>query len=157
MRNVAALLLCTLSTAPAVGGQPSSVEVLGLEGKPVAVALETLERRTIVTEDRGLRTVFEGVALRDVLAQAGVVFGEKLRGKALAQVVIASARDGYQVAYAITELDAAFTDQIVLLADRRDGRALLPDTGPWQIVVPNDKRPARWMRQVSKIEVRQLQ
>ena len=78
-------------------------------------------------------------------------------GKALAQVVIATARDGYQVAYAIAELDAAFTDQIVLLADRRDGRPLLPDTGPWQIVVPNDKRPARWMRQVTRIEVRQLQ
>ena len=89
----------------------------------MAVALEKLERRTVVTEDRGLRTTFEGVALRDVLAQAGVVFGEKLRGKALAQVVIATARDGYQVAYAIAELDAAFTDQIVLLADRRDGRA----------------------------------
>ena len=157
VRNVAAVLVATLLTAPAVGGQTSAIEVLGLDGKPVAVALEKLERRTIVTQDRGLRTTFEGVALRDVLAEAGVVFGEKLRGPALAQVVIASARDGYQVAYAIAELDAAFTDQIVLLADRRDGRALLPDTGPWQIVVPNDKRPARWMRQVSKIEVRQLQ
>lgn len=157
VRNVVAGLACTLITASSVAGQTAAVEVIGVDGKALVVALEKLERRTIVTEDRGLRTTFEGAALRDVLAQAGVVFGEKLRGKALAQVVIATARDGYQVAYAVAELDAAFTDQIVLLADRRDGRPLLPDTGPLQIIVPNDKRPARWMRQVIRIEVRQLQ
>jgi len=157
VRTATAGLVCTLIAAGAVVGQNAGIEVVGVEGKPVAVALEKLERRTIVTEDRGLRTTFEGVALRDAVALAGVMFGEKLRGKALAQVVLATARDGYQVAYAIAELDAAFTDQIVLLADRRDGRPLLSDTGPWQIIVPNDKRPARWMRQVSRIEVRQLQ
>lgn len=156
-KNAAVGLVCTLIAAAAAVGQPAVIDVVGVDGKPVAVVLERLERRTVVTEDRGLRTTFEGVALRDVLAQAGVAFGEKLRGKALAQVVIATARDDYQVAYAIAELDAAFTDQVILLADRRDGRPLLPDTGPWQIIVPNDKRPARWIRQVSKIEVRQLQ
>lgn len=134
----------------------SSLEIVGTDGKTVAVAIDKLERRTIVTQDRGLKTTFEGVALRDVLAPAGAVFGEKLRGTLLAQVVLATARDGYQVAYGIAELDAAFTDQIVLLADRRDGKPLLPDSGPWQIIVPNDKRPARWIRQLSKIEVRQL-
>lgn len=64
--------------------------------------------------------------------------------------------DGKTVVYAIAELDAAFTDRIVLLADRRNGQPLLPDTGPWQVIVPNDKRPARWVRQVNKLEVRQL-
>lgn len=157
VRNAVAGLVCTMISASAGVGQTNAVAVIGVEGTALTVSLDKLERRTVVTEDRGLRTTFEGVALRDVLAQAGVVFGEKLRGKALAQVVIATARDGYQVAYAIAELDAGFTDQIVLLADRRDGRPLLPDTGPLQMVVPNDKRAARWMRQVSRIEVRQLQ
>jgi hypothetical protein len=53
-------------------------------------------------------------------------------------------------------VDAAFSNQVVLLADRRDGKPLLPDTGPLQIVVPNDRRAARWIRQVTAIEVRQL-
>ena len=118
--------------------------------------LGELTRHTVVTADRGLRTTFEGVALCDVLAKAGVPLGEALRGKALSRVIIASAPDGYQVTYAIAEVDAAFTDQIILVADRRDGRPLLPDTGPLQIVVPNDKRPARWVRQVSKLEVRDV-
>ena len=51
----------------------------------------------------------------------------------------------------------AFTDQIILLADRRDDGPLLPDTGPLQLVVPHDKRPARWVRQVAKIEVRDVE
>ena len=151
----AAVAICTANTVTAVLAQ--TVDVVGLDGKSVSVSLDTLERRTVVTEDRGVRVEFQGVALRDVLIKAGIPFGDALRGSALARVVIASAADGYRVAYAIAELDAAFTDQVVLVADRRDGRPLLPDTGPLQIVVPNDKRPARWIRQVHKIEVRQLQ
>jgi hypothetical protein len=150
-----ALFVCTVSTAVAVDAQ--TLEVVGLDGRSMAIAPASLERRTVVTEDRGLRTEFEGVGLRDVLMKAGIPFGDALKGPALARVIIASAPDGYRVVYAVAELDAAFTDQIVLLADKRNGKPLLPDTGPWQIVVPNDKRPARWIRQVNKIEVRQLQ
>ena len=155
MLAVAATALCTVITVTAVSAQ--TLDVVGLDGKTVAVSLDMLERRTIVTQDRGLRVEFQGVALGDVLIKAGIPFGETLKGPALARVIIASAPDGYRVAYAIAELDAAFTDQVVLVADRRDGKPLLPDTGPLQVVVPNDKRAARWIRQVNKVEVRQLQ
>jgi hypothetical protein len=155
--SVIGILIGLVCTTTAVAAAAQSLDVVGLDGKTVPVAPASLERRTIVTEDRGLRTEFEGVALRDVLIKAGVPFGDALKGPALARVIIASAPDGYRVAYAIAELDAAFTEQIVLLADKRNGKPLLPDTGPWQIVVPNDRRPARWIRQVNKIEVRQLQ
>jgi hypothetical protein len=144
---------CTANAAAAVFAQ--SVEVVGLDGKSVTVSVAGLQRRTVVTQDRGLRTEFEGVALRDVLITALVPF-DTLKGQAMTRVVIASAPDGYRVAYAIAELDPGFTDQIVLLADRRDGKPLLPDTGPLQIIVPNDKRAARWVRQVNRIEVREL-
>ena len=154
MLVTAASAVCTAITATAVFAQ--SLEVVGLDGKAVSVTLAALERRTVVTQDRGLRAEFQGVALRDVLIKAGVAFGDALKGRALARVIVASAPDGYRAAYAIAELDAAFTDQLVLLADSRDGKPLLPDTGPWQIIVPNDKRPARWIRQVNKLEVRQL-
>jgi hypothetical protein len=155
MLVVAAIALCTAIAVTAVSAQ--TLDVVGLDGKTVVVSLDTLERRTIVTQDRGLRVEFQGVALCDVLIKAGIPFGEALKGPALARVIIASAPDGYRVAYAIAELDAAFTDQVVLVADRRDGKPLLPDTGPLQVVVPNDKRAARWIRQVNKVEVRQLQ
>lgn len=134
-----------------------AIDVVTAEGRAVTVSLDGLERKTVITGDRGLKTTFEGVAMRDVLAKAGIKLGEALKGKALAQVVLATAKDGYQVAYAIAELDAAFTDQIVLIADTRDQRPLIADSGPLQIVVPLDKRAARWMRQVIKLEIKQLQ
>jgi len=133
-----------------------TLSVTAPDGTTTSVDLDGLVRRSIVTSDRGLKTTFEGVALRDVLATVGVALGEALKGRALSRVIIASAPDGYQVTYAIAEVDAAFTDQIILIADKRDGRSLLPDTGPLQIVVPLDKRPARWVRQVSKLEIRDV-
>ncbi len=151
----AAALLCTVFVGSANGAQPG-IEVVGLDGATVRVDLGGLARMSIVTSDRGLRTTFEGVALRDVLAKAGVPLGDALKGRALSRVILASAPDGYQVAYAIAEVDAAFTDQVILLADRRDGRPLLPDTGPLQLVATRDKRPARWVRQLSRLEVRDI-
>lgn len=147
--------ICTLITAARVEAQ-SSIEVVGLEGRKTTVAFHGLERRTVITGDRGIKTTHEGVALRDVLARAGVPLGDALKGKALARVVIATAVDGYQVAYAIAEIDVAFNDHLILISDKRDGQPLLPDSGPLQIVVPQDKRPARWIRQVTTLEVRQL-
>ena len=140
-------VVCTLTTAPLAGAQ-TSIAVVGLDGRRVAVPFNGLERKSVTTADRaGIKTVHEGVLLRDVLARANVPLGEALRGKALARAVVATAVDGYQVAFAIAEIDAAFNDHMVLIVDQRNGQPLLPDSGPLQIVVPQDNRPARWVRQ----------
>ena len=154
----AALLaaICTLATVSRAGAQ-TSIDVVSLDGRTSAVSLQGLERRSVTTADRaGIKTLHEGVLLRDVLARANVPLGDELRGKALARAIVATAVDGYQVAYAIAEIDAAFNDHLVLIVDRRNGKPLLPDSGPLQIVVPQDKRPARWIRQVTTLEVKQL-
>ena len=155
--QVAVLLaVCTLTAMGTAAAQPS-IGVVGLDGRKTTVSLDGLQRHTVITADRaGIKTTHEGVALRDVLAKAGVPLGDELKGKALARAVIATAVDGYQVAYAIAEIDAAFNDHIILIADTRDGKPLLPDSGPLQIVVPQDKRPARWIRQLTTLEVKQL-
>ena len=46
------------------------------------------------------------------------------------------------------------TDKVVLLADRKDGKPLLGGEGPYRLVVPDDKRPLRWVKQVARISVR---
>ena len=155
VKTLATAVFCTLLCArPAHAQRP--ISVTGPDGQVSVVNLAEFPRQTVITNDRGRKATFEGVALRDVLAKAGVALGEALRGKALSRAIIVTAADGYQVVYAIAEVDAAFTDQIILLADRRDDLPLLPDTGPLQLVVPHDKRPARWVRQVATIEVRDL-
>jgi DMSO/TMAO reductase YedYZ molybdopterin-dependent catalytic subunit len=41
----------------------------------------------------------------------------------------------------------------VLLADTADGKPLPPQAGPLRLVVPDDKRHARWVRQVTRIDI----
>ena len=59
----------------------------------------------------------------------------------------------YRVVFSLAELATAFTDRVVLIADSRDGAALSAHEGPFRLVVPGEKREARWVRQVTAIDV----
>jgi len=96
---------------------------------------------------------YEGVRVSDLLAKAGVPLGEKLRGRGLATYVVAKASDGYAVVYSIAELDPAMTDNQVIVADTMNGKPLEPKDGPLKIVVPGDKRPARWIRMLTALRI----
>jgi hypothetical protein len=131
-----------------------------VEGVPkplqlTAADIAGLPRQTVRAKDHGGKeSVFEGVPLSAVLVAAGVKLGNELRGPALANYVLVEATDGYRVVFALPELDPASTDQIILLADRRDGKPLNSKEGPFRIVAPNEKRHSRWVRQVVAIGVR---
>jgi len=71
-------------------------------------------------------------------------------------VVVVKAADGYQAVFALPELDPLFSKKVVLLADRRDGGPLSAKEGPYRLVVPDEARQARWVRQVISIELRTL-
>jgi DMSO/TMAO reductase YedYZ molybdopterin-dependent catalytic subunit len=101
----------------------------------------------------GTEALFEGVELGEVLKLAGVKFGEQLRGKDLTLFLVVEAADGYRAVFALPELDHAFTERLVMLVDRRDGKALSTNEGPLRIVVPGEKREARWARQVIKLTI----
>lgn len=116
--------------------------------------LAKLPRQTLKAKDHaGKESEFEGVPLVALLKEAGLAFGQDLRGPALARYLVVEASDGYRVVFALPELDPAFTDEIILLADRRDGRPMVAPEGPFRIVAPGDKRHARWVRQVIALRV----
>jgi len=73
---------------------------------------------------------FEGVLPRDVLQPLVWPFGQHLRCEALTMYLLVEAQDGYQVVFTLPELDALFTDKIVLVADRRVGKPLSEKEGP---------------------------
>ena len=52
-----------------------------------------------------------------------------------------------------TELDPWFNKRRVLLALRRNGADLDAKTGPLRLVIPEEKRHARWMRQMNELEI----
>jgi hypothetical protein len=96
---------------------------------------------------------YSGVLLRDLLREAGVPLGDGLRGKALTTCIVISAADGYQVTFSIAELDESIGNLEVLVADGEDGKPLAQTAGPLRMIVPSDKRPARWVRMVKTIRV----
>lgn len=106
-----------------------------------------------VKDRDGKEHVFKGVALIEILEKAGVTTGNKLRGENLTKYVMISAADGYEVLYALAEIDPEFTDQIILLATEKNGKPLPNGEGPFRIITPNDKKPARWIREVRTIKV----
>jgi ABC-type transport system substrate-binding protein len=100
---------------------------------------------------------FEGVAVKTVLEKAGIAFGEGMRGKRLASCLLVEAADGYKVVIALPEMDPGFTDKQVVLAFLKDGKAMDSKEGPYRIVIPDEKRPARWIRQVTGLKIVDVQ
>lgn len=137
-------------SAPAGATQALKVEGEVLHPQKLgAEDLAKLPRHRVVAKTHdGSSASFEGVALVDILRLAGVEFGEKLHGKVLAQYLVVEGADGYRVVIALPELDPMFTDQVIILADRRDGKTLPAAEGPWRVIVPSEKRHERWVRQV---------
>jgi DMSO/TMAO reductase YedYZ molybdopterin-dependent catalytic subunit len=155
-----ALLMASCLLEPAdARAQDAVLVVAGDVQAPLSLTakdLAAMPRATLTTSEGGRSTTFEGVWLHHVLQRAGVPHGENLRGKALATYVLATARDGYQVLYSLAELDPAFQDASVLLADAADGKPLPQTAAPFRLVAPKDKRGARSIRMLHRIEVVQL-
>jgi DMSO/TMAO reductase YedYZ molybdopterin-dependent catalytic subunit len=154
------LVLGFLATVPllAQDGQ-QTLRVTGAVKQSLTLSADDLAkmpRATVRTTSSGMETVYEGVWLHEVLKKAGVPQGSELRGKALASYVLAEAQDGYQVIFSLGELDPAFIDNEILLADAANGKPLLAEQGRFRLVVPKDKPGARSVRMLTKIEVVQV-
>lgn len=96
---------------------------------------------------------YEGVLLTELLKRAGVPLGAQLRGAAMASYVQADAADGYRVIFSLAELDEDFQDSGVIVADTMNGAPLDDKSGPFRLVAPRDKRPARWIRMLQSLTV----
>ena len=138
---------------------PSTIQVTGAVKQPLTLTTEDLAkmpRGSVKTSNNGLETAYEGVWLYEVLKRAGVPMGSELRGKALTNYLLVEAKDGYQVVFSVAEVDPAFTDSEMLLADKADGKPLVGSQGPFRLVVAKDKPGARSVRMLTKIEVVQV-
>jgi hypothetical protein len=88
---------------------------------------------------------------------AGVPLGKDLRGERMLTYLVVEAADGYRVVFALPEIAPAFTDRTILLVDRRDEQPLSPREGPLRVIVPGEKRQARWIRQVTAFTIHRAQ
>ena len=155
------LALCALVALPVIpiqADEPATIlTVTGEVSKPLKLTandLMKLPRQSVKAKDHGgTEAEFEGVPLVEILREAGVKFGQDLKGPALATYLVVEASDGYRAVFALPELDPTFNDRIILLADRRDGQPLDAKHGPLRVVVPGEKKASRWVRTVVTLRV----
>jgi DMSO/TMAO reductase YedYZ molybdopterin-dependent catalytic subunit len=144
-------------SAPTSGG--ATVRITGKVDKPLVMNeadLQALPHTSlVVTDEKGHHVTYGGVPVADLLRQAKVPLGKQLRGPQMRLYVIVEAADGYQAVFALPEFDPGFTDRVIILADRRDGKPLPPPEGPFRLVVAGEKRRARWVREVTTLGVEQ--
>jgi hypothetical protein len=156
-RRWAPLIALLLSAAVA---QCQQLTIAAEDGKQTMLSksdIESLPHIKVTTQEPDKSVTFEGVALKAVLEKGGVEFGPSLRGKRLASCLLVEAADGYRAVIALPEMDPDFTDKQILLVFMQDGKPLDAQAGAYRIVIPDEKRMARWVRQVTKLKIVDVQ
>ncbi len=155
----ACFMLQAQSAAPAKATTGADhLTVGGSVPKPFTLSLDDLQKLPHVTiqvmdTHNNKQETYEGVPLADLLKQAGAPQGEQIRGALMTTYVIAEGSDGYRALFSLAELDSGFEDSGVIVADRMDGAPIAGDGGPLRLVVPHDKRPARWVRMLESVTI----
>jgi DMSO/TMAO reductase YedYZ molybdopterin-dependent catalytic subunit len=135
-----------------------TVKVAGEITTPLTLDAATLHQftqTTVVRKDKEGKTdhTYTGVTLSDILKKAGATMEDALKGKNLTKYLLVEASDNYQVVFALAELDKNYTDRLIILADTVDGKPLPAGEGPFRIIVQDEKKPARCVRQVVGLKV----
>ena len=153
------LVLSETSNRAAAQTTPAGeLHIDGAVATPLTLTVADLKKmpRKSLTVDNphtGKKETYVGVPVEELLRKAGVPQGENLRGKSLANYVVAEAEDGYRVVFSLAELDSGITDSDLIVADTMDGSPLGEKVGPLRIVAPHEKRPARWVRMLKSLTV----
>jgi hypothetical protein len=105
---------------------------------------------TVHNSHTNVAETYSGVPLATLLEKVNAPLGKELHGEAMTSYVVATGSDGYSVVLSLAEVDPSFHEGQVLVADARDGQPL-GKSGPFQLIVSNDKRPARWVHNLVSI------
>ena len=122
--------------------------------------LERLEPVTLAWTARGETHRVKGVRVDKVLDHFGFTPGpmgkdvpvaQKVKG--LRQVLVATARDGFQAVFSCAEVSEGIGQTVALLVWEVDGKPLSSDVGPFRLVVLTDGMPSRSIRQLERLRV----
>lgn len=150
------LLLFLFAAVPTLT-HAQTVKITGEVTTPMSIDQAELQKFKQVSvnykDKNGKDHTYSGVAIGDILLKAGTTLGAALKGENLAKYVIVEATDGYKAVFALAEMDKEFTDRLIILADKVDGKSLPATEGPFRIVVQDEKKAARSVRQVVSLRV----
>jgi hypothetical protein len=155
------VLVAQQGTATTRQSTGSELTLLSPDHKSVVLAAELKAMSHVTVTIHNAHTdadeAYSGVRLVDLLSKLGAPLGSNLRGKALANYIVATGSDGYKAVLALAEIDPSFHPGEVLVADTMNGKPLDEHSGPLKLVVTEDKRPARSVRNLVSIELKMAQ
>lgn len=116
-------------------------------------AMPQVEREVSFSTSKGeKRGRYAGVLLRTVFERAGLWRGCE-RHAELRRTFLVTGRDGYEITFSVGEIAADFGDAPIMIALAVDGAPLPAEEG-LRLIAPGDRRGARNVYDVVRIEVR---
>ena len=139
--------LSTPSHAPAGRSTSLTLTVAGVSHQLSAASLAAMPQSHLVVHNSHTNRDenYAGVSLYDLLSSAGMSLTKENQQTFLHSYLRAQGTDFYFVLYSATEVQPDLNTSSVLIATRLDGHDLGAE-GAFKLVTSNDKRPARWVR-----------
>jgi hypothetical protein len=155
---VAGLIACVPLTAQAQTAVPAAaIELTGGATSPIALTPEVLAGLPQVEQDVTFQTSkgpssghYKGVLFWEVLKANKALDGLQRNGE-LQKTFLVTAKDDYKIAFSVGEIHPDFGNTPLMIATEVDGKPI--EGGP-RIIVPGDKRGARAVQEIVKIEMR---
>jgi hypothetical protein len=163
--TVAMVLSACLSGFPAQGQEMpeharakaalSTTLTLVIEGKATTLSvaeLQAMPQKTVTVHNPHTKMdeSYSGVELSDLLAKYGAALDKTTQRRILRSYLQVEGTDHYFVLYSAAEVEGEIHNGDVIVATGMNGSALGED-GAIKLVASGDKKPMRWVRNVTKI------
>jgi len=141
------------ATAP-----PSTSLTLTVDGKATTLSvaeLQAMPQKTVTVHNEHAKAdeTYTGVLLGDLLARYGFPVDKTTQRKMLRSYLVAEGTDKYWVLYSVTEVEGSEHSGEVIVATSMGGKPLGAD-GQLKLVDSGDKKPQRWVRNLTAIIVK---
>jgi hypothetical protein len=138
---------------------PASTSLtLTIDGKATTLTvadLQAMEQKTITVFNEHVKAdeTYSGVSLGVLLAKYGLPVDKTTHRKMLRSYIVAEGMDKYWVLYSVTEIEPSEHNGDVIVATTLGGKPLGED-GQFKLVDSSDKKPERWVRNLSAITLK---
>lgn len=161
MHMLIALFTAAISLMASRQPEPAPLPALRVSGVGIQTLalsmsdLAAMPRTTLtVSEREDEKFTYEGVAVQAIFTKAGMAFGQAMRGPRLRDFVLAESSEKYGVVFALPEVSEEFSDRRIIVADKVNGAPITGRDGPLRIIVSDEKKHARWVRNVTTLTIR---
>jgi hypothetical protein len=137
---------------------PSTSLTITVDGKATKFSVadfQAMPQTTVMVHNEHTKVdeSYTGVLLGALLAKSGFPLDKTTHRKMLSSYLIAEGTDKYWVLYSVTEIEFSEHNGNVIVATSMGGKPL-GDDGQLKLIDSSDKKPQRWVRNLSSITVK---